>query len=712
MSAADTRKYKIRHYISRPNPGARPTDKGAENKGDNIKLCKSDFVISPELTIQTTMRCASNRELRCLNMRGVVDTGAGWNYLIVKSIDYVKQFFNIFNLEFEVTLADTSTTKGEYCVFVNTTIHPVDSSPDITTESPVPVRIIVSETCLKPSLLLGRHFQEHVRLVVEGCSAAHIGDVCVYSNSDKLFRISDLEDSILLCAATDNPSYPSGADLSTVRIHCKNHKKPTDIVEVSFSDSEIEAVVALLDCRVEQGWTDIPGCPEIKCRIRPVSDEDRLDCKMQRYVSEILLPVIDPTGVTLHRNYAVSAYNKYTTEQKLKYEELIDEFISSGFWVHDDGTQRSLPGVNVFMITDPNKKPRLVCDFRPLNALLPKATSESPLITELLSALRVSGNDCVVVIDGRSAFYKNRLFGVLLKLCTALGDFLTPCMAFGLSFGPAGLNASLGGLIESLRDSKLFNPINLMSLFIDDLTLADNLLLNGAESIVTNAKTCVGTMSTVGFDVYNKKFRAIVSPHSREAFEDAQSICNQGITVVKECELLGVAARFEDDCLILDCKRSARLKLVEDFLKNHVDLPTKKQVFSVAGAVSYDPLKLHPFSRSTGDSLRSLFGHAFSKYTWSQKCDVTLLAENQRSAYVDLLNDLRTILKTECDCCHKYPTRVESTSPTVIRLATDASLDGGGFVVTLNECTLLEETWKWSKTQRNYHSNRRADAGY
>ncbi len=358
------------------------------------------------------------------------------------------------------------------------------------------------------------------------------------------------------------------------------------------------------------------------------------------------------------------------------------------------------------MVLAPNRKPRLVSDFKLFNSVLPRASSYSPLIWTVLAALRVESRPTMAILDAKSAFYKNRLFQQVLLLRTGLGLFISRRMVFGVGFGPGGLMASLGEVIRLCRDVLEMYP-TLISLFVDDASISGE-----TEYVLHALRIVLSAMAVTGFEVPLAKF-ALISNGPIEAAELRR--CGPLVEVAGTGKLLGVTFSYVTNTLIADCSRDERLKAVIAFTQSRNPI-TKRSIFSLCGSMSYDPLKIHGDCRAVADAMRSLIAKHFATSDWDAPLDINSIPEKLQSAYQCLIVWMAELATEKCS--HSTMVALQAESTIFIDAYCDASLNGAGFAIVKQQVgidsatstageLIAEDASRWTSKQRDYHINRR-----
>ena len=103
----------------------------------------------------------------------------------------------------------------------------------------------------------------------------------------------------------------------------------------------------------------------------------------------------------------------------------------------------------MFMIN--NKKPRLVCDCKPLNKKISDEVGsvschEQHVSTQLL-LFRILMQTVVVVVDAAAAFYRSRLYMVAVRLYTGVGVLIVIVPSLELHSAPLDFTVVWEGLL-------------------------------------------------------------------------------------------------------------------------------------------------------------------------------------------------------------------------------------------------------------------------
>ncbi len=680
-----------------------PSDGVSDAKDDVLSL--SSTVTSqapPEITLSVQLSGAVSGDVYKTQVRGVVDHGAGFSYIINPSEGLLSRF-SIASISRSVRFADGDTQDITQQLQAMLSVFSVDSKLS-TTPVQVGLGIITSSSKTdfkvdRSMVIIGRDLIDSWPLVCHGASSAFIQDFCVYRWCEAH------PDHVNLCSAADSP-FTAIQDISELQL-------PSQSVSMMKSPEVVDKrVVMILNDVVKQGWSTVKRCPGVSFRFRPLFENESADIPSQTHVHELELPNVE--HVSKSRNYATAMYNKLTPALQLKYQKLVQEFVDIGWWkkVTEGIPSNCLPGVNVFLIVNDSGKPRLVTDLRSVNSALPPASSEAPCLWQFIGLFRLFSAPMVVFEDAKSAFYRTRLSNKLVLLFTAAGTFTCDRMVFGISCGPGGLNSGLGRLVDYTRAHM---APGLASIFVDDGGLAGS-----PAPVIGNTKLLLQVMSSAGYEVSSDetKFRALCCSSAAQEVASEMSVQNLSIPIVKKSKILGVSLFYDGEYMVVDCDRTDRLNKAFKFLSSIPEnlklfSPTKREVFAFGGSLSFDPTKLHPCERSCADGWRALFGGVFSGFGWDDPCPVEKLTQVQFHALKSLVSWTKDLLSDDVlasTCRHVSPVvHNQETAEQLLVLNCDASLDGYGFSITSGAegSVLWEDSQRWKRCERNYHSNKR-----
>jgi hypothetical protein len=449
--------------------------------------------------------------------------------------------------------------------------------------------------------------------------------------------------------------------------------RPNDRVIPHTRPSDIANVEKLLDGLVRSGVQPLPRCAG-RMEFRSLRPGEAQDTPEQTHTFELCLDH-RPFEDSHVRLYARAVFNKLSLEHRHSFRSQITEYEQNGWWVRAPQSvcrdQSAGPPANVFGIVQKDKF-RLVCDLKPFNRHYPSTTTEQPHIPYSLALLRIQPGGTIIVGDCSSAFYRVRLARPLWLHCGEEGDYLCYRMAFGLSMGPEGLQQSLGVLWRLFG----LTSAGVGSLYVDDFWM------RLPDEKKEDYHRCLYLLLRCGFDVPNKKFQ-VLSKENREL-----KVFGRVIEYVEE------AGNFSTSTRCCDYRQEVLdLASRENF--------SRSDVFSIAGALAYDPLKTHVDAKICGDLLRSVSGRMSPE--WHTK----LAPSGMEAALLSsLLAWSRDLVRERRDCSHILECWKKDHFDFVIN--TDASHTGGGAVIRCRGQAnpLYTDAWVWNSGHMSYHCNR------
>jgi hypothetical protein len=596
----------------------------------------------------------------------ILDSGAGFNYFIGK----VPQGFWLDSTHNTVSLADGTLRQIKYLVWLKPNLVSLNTNKTI--DLPMALFRVLDTNSVSSSVIIGRNTMSDWNINIFGAHVAFIGKECISESLPK--------------SATDYNVY-------------LNQVSDSGLVRIILSDEDREYFIMMLDNIAKKSWVPVQFCPGFKFRLRRASKSDLFDSPDQLFIPEVMIPDITDHNTSVQKSYAIPFFNKLDSESKQVYTDLVNKYVNSSWWEPSvKPGVNELPAANVFMIKK-NEKSRLVVDFRQLNSVLPKVSSESPSLWHVLTTVRLFTSDCLITADVRAAFYKTRLNNASLSLSSGIGYFKSNRMVFGVSFGPGGLLSTLGSIITECRNDSN-TPACILPLWVDDM-----LFVGVNKNIVRATKITLSATSLTGFDVERSKFKAVCSPSK---FSEISTLCQKeqiDIPIVDSADILGMHVSFVNDSIIFSCNRAARLSSVKSWITQLRSSGkfTKGEVFGNAGSLSYDPLLCHPEERVCSDALRSLIGSFFSKFTYKDTLSISLFPPDKLAAFWMLINWAEKLSSDSPICAHSSP--CFSGNSVTINVSCDASMNGAGIVINSSDAILGEVAWMWKPAERVSHSN-------
>lgn len=595
-----------------------------------------------------------------------------------------------------VRLADGSTVGilGEASVHLSV----LSVSGSVVKSGPVCLRVIQSKG--EESILIGRDILEEWRITCEGARACRIDGHLVYCRPTPATPgLSDF----------DIPRVCQLIDQQVVDEDERAHLQPEELEQAdipSVMNLCSPVVTSCLQSISSRDWTPMALAGSLSSRIRPKSVSDSVSNKNQTHICEVRFDGsfdtsrVDPMPGKL---YMHKLYDRLQPEHKRMYHELVNGYLESGLWTScapspDSGVYR-LPGSQVFMVAKPNsKKGRLVVDARRSNELLGKTSNSEHRVITCLQAVRVAAScipsDELVVVAGdlRSAFYGVHLQNLVVPLWVVPEDsseggvreLYTQRLAFGLTFGPCGLSATVSPVLSICRDSFQLSSFAVLQGYVDDIS----------------AMCSVGDLSSVlqvfsvfhclGFSIQPEKLRIISTPAARTLLAN--------IPVSDSATMFGCSMSLDDSDLRMSYATGDRLQncrqLVGDVLQR--GFTTRRATFAIAGMAGYDPLQLNPRLSFYADCLRVVAGRTCTfgaNWDTSRPLDPVL-----RFLFAEILH-----FRPE----EESSSRVGSSQTLSLSVETDASGAGWGFVIRCNDSIIHQQAGLWRAKERIWHSNRK-----
>ncbi|KAF4688283.1 hypothetical protein FOZ60_002936 [Perkinsus olseni] len=568
-----------------------------------------------EVTLQLRL-CQSKETLR---VHGIVDTGASASYLVSPD--------PLARLPFSVSCAGNPTRvqlADGRCIDVNSTIRLSVSALDINQRewfgnTDHVFRFLPlcqsrratssNDATHKPYCLIGRDLIDHWRIVCHGVSGAWIDGRLVYGSEP----LPDAQAGETIQVISDEPLDNQlfyGDDATTARVDSSQFTllPPSSVIT--------KPVVIRLPPRTEaslfetwnsiaaKGWFTSPNCTSLLWAEAPPSN---------------------------------------------------------------GGQSPSVPAANVFLVTNksssqPPSKCRLVCDLRPINSALPiAAVHGGPSLADVLCSVRMTAPMALATADIKSAFYSIRLSPEsgtpAISIKTAVGNYITARVSFGVSAGPLALRGTLGVGVSGYRCSDVAT----------DTWLHDY------------------------FDDLEKKLAVATVPRSVEEMQAVFAECGMDVSIGSAVSI------FNTDFVYSSRKESPLTQRL-----------SKKAFFGISGLLSFDCAKLHARARLLADTLRSLVGSCFAAVDWDCVCDLASMSDDYKLAYLELVRWGREICEAESvPCSHAVMVRTNESQPIKLEVCSDASLFGGGFAIYSDGQLIYEDAVRFSRSQTLHSSNRR-----
>ena len=595
-----------------------------------------------------------------VKVRCIVDNGCGLGYLLVPSGMTVPFATSPCKSRALLAQGDVVNISCSLVCCLSVNVGSGSVSKEVT------LRVMQSSSDDELSVLFGRHLLEEFEIETRGANLVKLGRHILFKR-DIVRRVNAVD--------TDDPGeieVEGIVNLPSAKARPNAVSLPLD----SQSEKEVDRLLSLLSDAGPQPMLHCPGSVCLR-RIDPQSAVT-LDTTDQTHFFELSLKSFGKQ-FSPSRLYAGAMIRTLNPSQQHKVGEAVEEYVKAGWWssIPEGCPEPPIPVSNVFAVPKGDHDIRLVCDMRELNKSYPSTVSDQPQIPLSLSLLRLRMG-CVAVGDCRSAFYRVRLSQPVPLFVGPFGMYHCYRMCFGLSFGPEGLQSSLGVLFQLLQ--LVWKVVG--SLYVDDFWI------NGDPD--TRALSLfLKLLSRCGFDVPESKFQLLTSER-------------------RSITLFGIKITFEEERSIVDCNRSglledSRLMLSDPIRRSRL---SKSDVFAVAGKIGYDPARCHCEGKVVADVLRSIAGSV--QTDWNLPIDQDELPD--KVLFESLLDWAVEIIQRECSgtCRHVIP---RSKTPLCLRMSSDACNSGGAFcleILSVNDqwSVLLEDAWTWKRQEGSYHSNR------
>ncbi|KAF4650830.1 hypothetical protein FOZ61_011004, partial [Perkinsus olseni] len=621
-----------------------------------------------EVTLQLRLRQSEET----LQVHGIVDTGASASYLVSPD--------PLARLPFSVSCAGNPTRvqlADGRCIDVNSTIRLSVSALDINQrewlgDTDHVFRFLPlcqsrratssSDATHKPYCLIGRDLIDHWRIVCHGVSGAWIDGRLVYGSD----LLPDAQAGETIQVISDEPLDNQlfyGGEATTARVDSSQFtllppsSVPTKPVVIRLPPRTETSLFEIWNAIAAKGWLDSSSGGSYRTRIRRLLPSERLDVPGQAYVAELYLPALSVPRVAVG-DYALAMYRRLSSALQQSYAELVGDFVNKGFWAEappsNGGQSPSVPAANVFLVTNksssqPPSKSRLVCDLRPINSALPLAAVHGgPGLADVLCSVRMTAPMALATADIKSAFYSIRLSPEsgtpAISIKTAVGNYITARVSFGVSAGPLALRGTLGVGVSGYRCSDVATDTWLHDYF-DDLVIAGL-----PVAVAHNLCQLLRFLFLGGFLSQEKKLAVATVPRSVEEMQAVFAECGMDVSNGSAVSI------FNTDFVY-------RLSLV---------------------------------------------GGCFAAVDWDCVCDLASMSDDYKLAYLELVRWGREICEAESvPCSHAVMVRTNEPQPIKLEVCSDASLFGGGFAIYSDGQLIYEDAVRFSRSQTLHSSNRR-----
>ncbi|KAF4648607.1 hypothetical protein FOL47_002991, partial [Perkinsus chesapeaki] len=483
--------------------------------------------VPAELQVRTDVVSAVDPKHRILGIKGTIDPGAGRTYLCLPK-DRASRQRSIPTTKVSkwAKLADGSRTAITEEAEVYLTLWLEGES---ITAAPHMVRVLYSEHVEdRAGLLIGRDIGSRVRLKLDlatGTVSRSKGGALSDTRAEPEEQGGDSAEAIdVIRYMQDNVIKYIDCQSQGVGTQPSPKEEDRAIYPV-LPQQERDAASAVVAELVEKGDIVVEGLPDYRLSFRKLEEGCRRDCEGQEAAVYIELPrrrAKDTAALRIPR-YEMAAYRKLEKHHQEIYRNLVQEFVEKGWWIKKDAQDREdfqgkecLPASPIFL-TQLEKKPRLVLDCRGVNESLGEVSSCRRTTSDILLAVRLNGGD-VLVADLQKAYYRCHLLSQWVLLATAIGEFVTSRMAFGLHFGAGCLQGSLKEIIATMTERMRKLVLGKILLFI--MFYMDDIVLQTASIMVMVKAFALLFMilRILGFVVQVDKLWAVVRPENREEF--------------------------------------------------------------------------------------------------------------------------------------------------------------------------------------------------
>ena len=584
----------------------------------------------------------------------VVDTGAGFGYLLWP--DSLPWTWESRQVDMKVAMANGQVSPIDKILNASLRVGHQDYA--------IELRVLGTSNPM-PSILCGRHLIQQFGLTICGSSRL--------LSREGLCLFDSVPASCPNTVGVDQTVLPDfGNDTAALVLEgFSDMARPTEVDEDSVIPPKEHCDSKLADAILSQVASsgDMPMlyCPSATLKLEEIKP---VDCDLPDQTHQFRLSLTLPASLANRKSYSYSLYCRLPVQQKNQFDELVSEYVKAGWWSRIQPKElKDICPADVFLHKGGTSKARLVCDFRPFNALFKDVSSTVPLIDHLLLLLRTESLPYVFLGDCSKAFYRVAL-SPPLPLRAGPNVFMCSRVSFGLSMGPETLRCSLGLLMNAWRAAVSPSERGFLSVYIDDFQLLCN-CPNLPWSLLHLLRRC-------GFAVSKKKFQMGFPLKVFGTVLDRNPRSDGVVSVA------AMSPPLENLASIVDQVKKA---------------PTKRLVFELAGRVGYDPLKTAPTLRLIADLTRSLAGR--SRVKW----DSPLQFPNTESQkmFEELISWLGNAAEERQS--QIYYTETGHQLPN-LTLSTDASIFGYGYTVEFNKHLVQQSAHAWKASQFSYHSNR------
>lgn len=496
----------------------------------------------------------------------------------------------------------------------------------------------------------------------------------------------------------------------------------------SASNCETASPDRILEWLVGQSWGRLNRAGlGYEFRLKELAAGDTRDVPEQTHCLQIRIPPpktklasADLLRIVLEVEASARGHmSRQSATAQAKASELIQGYVTQKFWRQSSREECARVSAHrptpVFLIGGEGcgRKPRLVCDFRALNKELPPAGSSDRAPSHLMMALRLLAPSIILVGDAEQAFYKLRLedgtgsgtdqiwlVGAAPRHDGRLdvSHFLCSRLAFGLAVGPTALISSMSFLMSYPCFSSF------CGWYVDDLIIASS----DPAKVHRDFTLINSLLSRVGHKLKPEKSALICHSSCTAA---VSQLFSPEHPLAPQARVFGSELSYDGDSLNISCgdirdKSSALAQLAT--VQVHTSSYTKKDFFQLAGLLGYDLVRAHAEVRVLADCWRSVIGRMPAP--WNVPLDLRALPPPHQAVVSKLSEwslELSAGILPDRPCRHQTSVASTCTAPeSHITIHTDASSSGGAFLISHNGGLLWEEAFRWTKSRTRWHSNR------
>jgi hypothetical protein len=411
--------------------------------------------------------------------------------------------------------------------------------------------------------------------------------------------------------------------------------------------------------------------------LKQLSDTDRSDREGQQFVFEISWQLQD-TALARRPWNSEHLIQRLDEQRRSEWDDHMETFTGRSWWKEQRGTPPCPISSTIFPVVQKMSKTttcRPCCDMRAINSISPTVSAQTQSVLESVLRLRrlLNAEASVIQYDLSKAFYriKTAVFdaaGEQFPISLRAGNrlFTSDRLVFGLSVGPAGLNATQF-ILERVAD-QVMHEISLEHRTATVVVMDDFLLIGDQDAATTRARIMEHLWTVSGFE------------------------WKTGTWGTDEPNLwLGQQWTFNKDC--------EKLRLV----RTEVDIPppsswSKRAAFRAAGKfVSITGGYQEALARLHADAIRQVAGRFEG---WDDPCADTSTIKLLRGHLEKAKDHWKQCVSEDWELA-LFGKRDK------LIIETDASQRGWGFVVKVDDMTIFAEARLFGKITEAWHANRR-----